>query len=153
MRPLFTFLLSLAVTFSAAGAGVELPCDCGCGNVEALCPCGHAKGNAGGDSEAPVSSAPTAPIIPSAPVNSDCSPHEPLNSPAVAPAAENQLEQKTNTTMAQGAGKAFVSLYGFDDSALQTQFAMRLDVLRGPPRQSSFIKTNTRLAALSTLRI
>jgi len=100
----------------------------------------------GRNSDVPVSSEPLAPS------DSNCSPHESVNTTAVALSAENQLEQKTNAI--SSVGKAFAPIYVFSDySTLQTQFALRLDLLRGPPKRGAFIKTNTRLAALSTLRI
>jgi len=142
MRSLFQILLSLAVVFGAADRGA---CNCGCGGVGVCCPCEHPEVM---DASPEVSALSAS----TAPADSNCSIHESNSSPGMALPTDNQLEQRTNALLS--AGKAFGSIYHFSEYlALQTQFALRLDLLRGPPRQNVTVKTNTRLAALSILRI
>ena len=139
MRLALPFILALAVAFGVAGGTFTGLCACSCGAVGELCPCGN-------------------PVVPSAPSASGCSPYVPESLFAAIASSDIQTSQKSSA--APGTGKVFAPLLYLLDlldfpqySARQRPIALRVDLLRGPPGRRGFGKTNTRLAALSTLRI
>jgi len=137
MRSVLPVILALAVAFSAAGEIVMGLCACSCGEIEELCPCGHPVDNPG------------TPAVPSAPA---CSSHVPESSLAAITSSDIQIGQKTSAGL--DTVKIFAPVTDFPDySAHQRLIAMRIDLLHGPPKRCGLEKTNTRLAALSTLRI
>jgi len=136
MRSLFLLLLTLAVAFGAVREGA-VSCACSCGGTEEVCPCGR---NAS-DIETPSGAS-----VP------NCAPHASGSSYTALCPAVIQTCKKTNTAL--DSGKLFLSMRDFPKySAFQPPINLRSDLLRGPPKLNAFKKTNTRLAALSTLMI
>jgi hypothetical protein len=136
MRPLLQLVLALSVALAAAGEGIYKPCACGCINAENQCPCGTSGDN-------PDPSFPEAP----------CRVHQtPDSSQAAICSGDIQIVKKSKS--AAGWGGLIMPMGGMPEySAHQPMIALRIDLLHGPPREAGFEKTNTRLAALSTLRI
>ncbi|MDR2698039.1 MAG: hypothetical protein LBB40_06155 [Holophagales bacterium] len=134
---MFSLLLTLAVAFGSAGENVAFFCDCGCEGAEEVCPCGHTGSNTEMPSDASVP---------------NCATHTNRSSHTAVYSAVIQTGKKANT--ASDTGKLFVSARDFPEySAFQFPITPHPDLMRGPPKLNGFEKTNTRLAALSTLRI
>ena len=128
MRLASLLLLCLMVTFASPGTGSVLPCACGCGAVEDLCPCEH----------------------PGRPAAPGCMPH---GGGTMAPlSASVQAVQAAHADAVPGRALPPAVPYPVWIAAKDASGLLGAP-RRGPPRPGGNPNQGTRLAALSVFRI